>query len=64
MSARKLAKPLLALILTLMLSGFALNKCVHAQSPTPNPQNAGSRPVGTVKAISGNSVPLATDAGA
>ena len=64
MSARKLAKPLLAVILTLMLCEFALNKCVHAQSPTPNPQAAGSRPVGTVKAISGNSVTLATDAGA
>jgi len=64
MSARKLAKPLLALMFTLMLSGFSLIQCVHAQSPTPNPQAAGSRPVGTVKAISGNSVTLATDAGA
>jgi Domain of unknown function (DUF5666) len=64
MSARKLFKPLLALILTLVLPGFALIKPVHAQSPTPNPQAAGSRPVGTVKAISGNSVTLATDAGA
>jgi hypothetical protein len=64
MSARKLAKPLLALMFTLMLSGFAPNNCVRAQSPTPNPQSAGSRPVGTVKAIAGNSVTLATDAGA
>ncbi len=64
MSARKLAKPLLALMFTLMLSGFAPNNRVHAQSPTPNPQSAGSRPVGTVKAIAGNSITLATDAGA
>jgi uncharacterized protein DUF5666 len=64
MNARKLAAPLLALFFMLTFSGSALNKAVHAQSPTPNPQSAGSRPVGTVKAISGNSVTLATDAGA
>jgi len=64
MNARKLAAPLLALFILLALSAATPQAGVHAQSPTPNPQTANSRPVGTVKAISGNSVTLATDAGA
>jgi hypothetical protein len=64
MTERKLAKPLLALILALIFSAFVPNQRAGAQAPAPNPLSASSRPVGTVKAISGNSVTLATDAGA
>ena len=62
MNASKLAAPMLALMLTLMFSGTAPIPIVHAQ--TPAPQNAASRPVGTVKAINGNAVTMTTDAGA
>jgi hypothetical protein len=64
MNVRKLAAPLLALFLLLALSAATLQASVHAQSPTPNPQTANSRPVGTVKAIVGNAVTMTTDAGA
>ena len=53
---------MLALMLTLIFSGTAPIPIVHAQ--TPAPQNAASRPVGTVKAINGNAVTMTTDAGA
>lgn len=64
MNARKLAAPFLALFFMLALSAAAPQASVHAQSPTPNPQAAGSRPVGTVKAVVGNAVTMTTDAGA
>ena len=62
MNARKLAAPMLALILALIFSGFAPISSARAQAPAA--QNAASRPVGTVKAISGNAVTMTTDAGA
>ena len=62
MNARKLAAPMLALMLTLIFSGSAPIPIVHAQ--TPAPQNAASRPVGTVKSINGDAVTMTTDAGA
>jgi hypothetical protein len=64
MNVRKLAAPLLALFFMLALSAATPQASVQAQSPTPNPQAAGSRPVGTVKAIVGNAVTMTTDAGA
>ena len=53
---------MLALILALIFSGIAPISSAHAQAPAA--QNAASRPVGTVKAISGNAVTMTTDAGA
>src|SRR5271170_3501345 len=64
MNARKLAAPLLALFILLALSAATPQAGVQAQSPTPNPQTANSRPVGTVKAIVGNAITMTTDAGA
>jgi hypothetical protein len=64
MNVRKLAAPLLAVFFMLALSAATPQASVQAQSPTPNPQAAGSRPVGTVKAIVGNAVTMTTDAGA
>jgi hypothetical protein len=49
--------------LLLAFSASALSVEASQQAPAPTPQ-AAARPVGTVKAISGNSVTLATDAGA
>jgi hypothetical protein len=62
MNARKLAAPMLALMLTLIFSGYA--QILRAYAQTAAAQNAASRPVGTVKAISGTSVTMTTDAGA
>ena len=62
MNARKMAAPSLALLLTLIFSGPAQTPSARAQAPAA--QNAASRPVGTVKAISGSSVTMTTDAGA
>jgi hypothetical protein len=64
MNVWKLAAPLLAVFFMLALSAATPQASVQAQSPTPNPQAAGSRPVGTVKAIVGNAVTMTTDAGA
>src|SRR5271154_4007586 len=64
MNVRKLAAPLLALFILLALSAATPQPNVEAQSPTPNPQTANSRPVGTVKAIVGNAITMTTDAGA
>jgi Domain of unknown function (DUF5666) len=61
MNARKLAAPMLALMLTLIFSGYA--QILRAYAQTAAAQNAASRPVGTVKAISGTSVTMTTDAG-
>ena len=62
MISRKLSRPMLALLLA--LSASALTVEASQQSPAPNAQTAASRPVGTVKSISGKSLILATDAGA
>ena len=62
MNARKLAALVLALMLSLIFSGFAPIPSAQAQAPAA--QNAASRPVGTVKAINGNAVTMTTDAGA
>jgi len=62
MISRKLFMPMLALLLA--LSASALTVEALQQSPAPTAQTAASRPVGTVKSITGNSLTLATDAGA
>ena len=62
MISRKLSRPMLALLLTLGVSTLTVEG--SQQSPAPSAQTAASRPVGTVKSISGNSLILATDAGA
>ena len=62
MISRKLSRPMLALLLALSASTLTVE--ASQQSPAPNAQTAASRPVGTVKSISGNSLILATDAGA
>lgn len=62
MISRKLFTPMLALLLA--LSALAPTADASQQSPAPSAQTAASRPVGTVKSISGNSLVLATDTGA
>jgi Domain of unknown function (DUF5666) len=62
MISRKLSRPMLALLLTLGVSTLTVEG--SQQSPAPSAQTAASRPVGTVKSISGNSLILATDTGA
>ncbi len=62
MISRTLFTPMLALLLA--LSAVAMPVEATQQSPAPATQTAASRPVGTVKSISGNSLTLATDAGA
>jgi Domain of unknown function (DUF5666) len=62
MISRKLFMPMLALLFA--LSALALTVDASQQSPAPNPQAAASRPVGTLKSITGNSLILATDTGA
>jgi len=58
----KLFTPMLALLLAFIASAPTAES--RQQSAAPNAQAAASRPVGTVKAISGNSLTLATDVGA
>ena len=58
----KLFTPMLALLLAFIASAPTAES--RQQSPAPNAQAAASRPVGTVKGISGNSLTLATDVGA
>lgn len=62
MISRKLLKPILALSVALSLPALATASL--QQSAPASAQSAAARPVGTVKAISGNSVTLTTDSGA
>ncbi len=62
MISRKLLKPILALSVALILPALAAASL--QQSAPASAQSAAARPVGTVKAISGNSVTLTTDSGA
>ena len=62
MISRKLLMPMLALSVALSLPALAAASL--QQSAPAGAQSAAARPVGTVKAISGNSVTLTTDSGA